>query len=487
MNSGPLPTGSRRRSWTGLRTTLAAGTAGVALAAGLASGTASARGAAPEPDVAACPESIADAATCYTGQGDNGAYYAFAVPDQWNGSLVLHAHGGPGLGEGADPERSPGDLERWAVMVEEGYAWAGSSYRRGGYGTRMAAEDTENVRQEFVAAFGEPELTLLHGQSWGGNVAAKTAEVYGSAKGPYDGLLLTNGVLAGGSRGYDYRVDLRAVYQFYCGNHPRPEEQQYPLWQGYPAGTSMTTADLRARVQECTGHLSAPQERTALQQRNLDDILAVTGIPESTLESHLRFATNTFSDIVNKRLDGRNPFSNLGVRYRGSHDDAALNRGVQRFVPDWSARRDLSWDSDLTGKVSVPVLTMHAIDDATAFVEHESAYRATLRGAGRERHLLQTFTRESEHSGLSDSGYATALDSLESWVRTGQKPTAASVAAACPEFDRSYGAGCFFDAEFRPDAYHDRVNARPGGRYWPAMSALEESLWSRLGGVGIAH
>lgn len=50
-------------------------------------------------------------------------------------------------------------------------------------------------------------------------MAAKTIEVHPR---PYDAALLTNGVLAGRSRGYDYRVDLRVVYQYYCGNHPRP-------------------------------------------------------------------------------------------------------------------------------------------------------------------------------------------------------------------------------------------------------------------------
>src|SRR5262249_1830691 len=155
-----------------------------------------------------------------------------------------------------------------------------------------------------------------------------------------------------------------------------------------------TTAGLRARLQECTGYASAPQERTALQQRNLDDILAVTGVPERTLESHLRFAVFTFRDIVRDRLGGRNPFSNRGVRYSGSHDDKALNAGVERFAADPTAARDLSYDSDLTGRVSIPVLTLHAIDDPTAFVEHEAAYRDTLRGAHRDGHLVQTFSHE---------------------------------------------------------------------------------------------
>ncbi|RKN21097.1 hypothetical protein D7147_09890 [Micromonospora musae] len=441
---------------------------------------------APPPAVTECPANLTGKATCYTGQDTNGAYYAIAIPNRWNRSLVVHAHGGPDLGDTSDPQRSVEDLDRWAVMVDEGYAWAGSSYRRGGYGTRMAATDTENLRRLFVTEFGKPKRTYVHGQSWGGDVAAKVVETYAGARGPYDGALLTSGVLGGGSRGYDYRVDLRVVYQYYCQNHPRPSEPQYPLWEGLRADSTMTTNGLRARLQECTGYASDPLERTASQQRNLDDILAVTGVPERTLESHLRFATFTFRDIVHARLGGRNPFSNEGVRYAGSHDDAALNAGVQRFSADPTARRDLSYDSDLTGKVSIPVLTLHAIDDPTAFVEHEAAYRASLQGAGREEHLVQTFTRESEHSELSNAEYAASISALDGWVRTGRKPTPTSIAASCAGFDRSYGTGCFYEPRFRPAPYASRVNPRPGGLRWPAMTAGQERSWSRIENVGIA-
>ncbi|MGC9541241.1 hypothetical protein [Streptomyces sp. UG1] len=467
------------------RTTLAALLAG-ALAVGILVGASNARGATAGPVLGECPADLVGRADCYTGRDANGAYYSIALPDDWNGSLVVHAHGGPGLGAESDPGRSVGDLGRWSVMVKEGYAWAGSSYRRGGYGTRMAAADTESVRRLFVDAFGKPRRTYVHGQSWGGNVAAKVVETYGEQRGAYDGALLTNGVLGGGSRGYDYRVDLRVVYQYYCGNHPRPTEPQYPLWQGLRAGSTMTSAGLRARLQECTGYASPPQERTAPQQRNLDDILAVTRIPERALESHLRFATFTFRDIVHERLGGRNPFGNEGVRYSGSHDDEALNAGVERFAPDPTAVRDLSYDSDLTGKVSIPVLTLHAIDDPTAFVEHEAAYRATLQGARRDGHLVQTFTREHEHSELSDAEYATSIAALDAWVRTGRKPTPGSVAASCGAFDATYGTGCFYDPGFRPGPYASRVEPRPGGLRWPAMTAGQEREWSRIEGVGIA-
>jgi hypothetical protein len=159
---------------------------------------------------------------------------------------------------------------------------------------------------------------------------------------------------------------------------------------------------------------------------------------------------------------------------------------VERFSADPTARRDLSYDSDLTGRVSLPVLTLHAIDDPTAFVEHEAAYRATLRGAGRGGNLVQTFTRESEHSALSDAEYATSLSALDAWVRSGRKPTPRSIAGACGAFDAAYGGGCFYDPHYRPAPYASRVRPRPGGLRWPAMTAARERAWSRIDGVGIA-
>lgn len=214
----PVPLRRRLPAARYRRAVLAAGVAAALL--GTLGNAPAPRTQAERPAVAACPPNLLGKATCYTGRDTNGAYYAMAVPTRWNGSLVVHAHGGPDLGDASDPARSTDDLQRWAVMVDEGYAWAGSSYRRGGYGTRMAAADTENVRKLFVSEFGKPKRTYVHGQSWGGDVAAKVAETYGRHAGAYDGALLTSGVLGGGSRGYDYRVDLRVVYQYYCHNHP---------------------------------------------------------------------------------------------------------------------------------------------------------------------------------------------------------------------------------------------------------------------------
>ena len=214
-----------------------------------------------------CPEPLNGTATCYAGQDQNGAYYWIAVPKAWNGSLVVHTHGGPRL-KTPQPDDAVEDLQRYAITVAEGYAWAGTNYRREGYGVRSAAEDSDNLRKIFWARFGRPKRTLLHGQSWGANVAAKTAELYGrdaTGKSVYDGVILTSGVVSGGTRAYDFRADLRAVYQFYCGNHPSRDEVQYPLWQGQPVGSKLTNRPARTPAPGWTcPPASAPPSSSAI-------------------------------------------------------------------------------------------------------------------------------------------------------------------------------------------------------------------------------
>jgi hypothetical protein len=421
----------------------------------------SATGQAQEPTP--CPDELPAATSCYAGRDANGAYYWIAKPERWNGVLVLHAHGGPRL---APPQQSSPvqDLIRFSVIVKEGYAWAGSSYRRGGYGVRMAAEDTENLRHIFVRTFGPSRQTIVHGQSWGGNVAAKLIEIYSSVdpdgRQPYDGAFLTSGVIAGGTRAYDFRADLRAVYQYYCHNHPRPDEPQYPLWMGLPADATLTRKELEARVNECTGVGLSADRRSESQTRNLRDILAVIRIPERTLVSHLAWATFLFRDLVQLRLDGRNPFSDLEVSFSGSTDDDALNRGVARFAADPQAVAALADDSDLTGRVSIPIVTMHAVDDPTAFVEQEAAYRDVLERAGTSDYLVQTFTNERQHSYLSTPEYAAALHALLEWIGSGTKPTVEGIAAACGRYRSTYDGACLFDPAFVPRPFDRRSYPR---------------------------
>lgn len=399
-----------------------------------------------------CPDYLPAETRCFAGQDANGAYYWIAVPKAWNGALVLHTHGGPRL-KSPKPDDALEDLERFSVTVKEGFAWAGSNYRRAGYGVRSAAEDSDNLRKIFWDQFGRPKRTILHGQSWGGNVAAKTAELYGQGpdgKPVYDGVILTSAVLGGGTRSYDFRADLRVVYQYYCQNHPKPDEPAYPLWQGQPIGSTLTNKQLDERLDACTGVSLPKDQRTPAQQRNLDNILAVIHIPERTLDSHLGWATFTFADMVNKRLGGHNPFSNVGVIYAGSDDDAALNKGVARFAADPEGVRRLAFDADLSGKLTVPTLTLHAIDDPTAFVELEQVFHDTVAKAGASALLVQSFTDEHEHSKLATPEYAALLRAMSAWIEHGDKPSPASLAEGCRSALATYGEACHFQVGYTP-------------------------------------
>jgi pimeloyl-ACP methyl ester carboxylesterase len=405
-----------------------------------------------EPKKAECPAALPKDADCFAGQDETGAYYWMARPKNWNGILVVHSHGGPRTAK-PKPDDAVEDLERFAVTVDEGYAWVGSNYRRPGYGVRMAAADTDNVRKIAEGFLGNPRLVLLHGQSWGGNVAAKTAELYAidpDGHKNYDGVVLTSGVLGGGTYSYKFRADLRAVYQYYCKNHPRADEVQYPVWQGLPKEGKMKREDLEERVNECTGISQPKDKRTPEQAKNLKNILAVTHVPERTLVAHLSWATGLFHDMVWKRLDGKNPFDNSKTVYAGSDDDAALNKGVERFTADPQGVRLLAYDADLTGEIVLPTITMHAKNDPTAFVPLEAHYRDVVEKAGNGDLLVQNFTDEAEHSKLSTPQYAALFSQMVDWIDKGEKPTRQTVAAVCEEKSKVYKEPCRFLQDFQP-------------------------------------
>ncbi|WP_298209606.1 hypothetical protein [Acidovorax sp.] len=414
------------------------------------------------PAATPCPKDITSIARCLSGQDSAGAYYMIAVPHQWNRHLVLHAHGGPALGA-PRMERSVQDLERWDIMVRAGYAWAGSSFRQGGVEVRAAAEDTERLRQIFVQQVAQPQRTILHGQSWGASVAARGAEMFqrtADGKRPYDAVLLTSGVLAGGTRSYDFRTDLRVVYQYLCNNHPRPTEVQYPLNTGLPRDSAMAQADLQARLNECLALNKPAAERTPEQQRKVQTIVDVIRIPASSIQGHMNWATFHFRDVAQHRTGGASPFGNRGVAYKGSPDDAALNAGVLRYRADPQAVARFGEDTDPTGNIPVPVLTVKGVDDPTAFAELDAQFKATMEKAGSSARLVQTFTRHSGHSYLSDPTYPALMAALLRWVDEGVKPTPEGIAQQCPAYEEGFGKGCAFLPAYVPAPLSSRVPDR---------------------------
>lgn len=408
--------------------------------------------AAPEaaPVKQACPAGVPEGASCLRGQDSATAHYLIVMPAKWSGVLVVHAHGGPVLGE-PKATRADEDIKRWATTVTQGHAWAGSVFRQGGFAVTTAAEDTERVRRIFVDHVAKPRVTLLHGQSWGGMVATRAAEMFPKS---WNGMLLTSGVVAGPAT-YDFRLDLRAIYQHLCNNLPLATEQAYSLAIGLPADSKLTNAEVATRADECLGVRKPAAQRTPQQAQKLKTIVDVLKIPESSVVGHLNWGTFTLRDVVAKN-GGASPFGNERVRYVGSADDAALNAAVPRFKPDPAAVARFAADVDHAGRFAVPVVSAHGIRDATVFVEGSDTLRQRMAAAGNGQRLVQNFVDSAEHSYWGDAYYPPLFNALLNWVEKGQKPTPAGIAASCVQ----QPGAAIKDCQFLPDYANKPLSSR---------------------------
>ena len=279
---------------------------------------------------------------------------------------------------------------------------------------------------------------------------------------PYDDVLLSAGVLAGGTRSYDFRTDIRVVYQHLCNNHPRLTEAQYALNLGFPAGvTAPTNANLTTRVNECLALNRPAAQRTPEQAAKIATLLAAVKIAENQIVSHLAWGTRHFQYISQRY--GASPFGNANANYSAPTNAEALNASVQRFKADATAYQKFAEDADYAGRIPVPVLSVKWVDDPTAFVELDAHFKTLMQQSGTADKLVQTFVSAAEsHSYISDATYVTLLSSLSHWVTTGQKPTALSVSENCPSVAAVFRAGlaCKFSPTYTPPSLESRVPAR---------------------------
>jgi hypothetical protein len=288
---------------------------------------------------------------------------------------------------------------------------------------------------------------VLHGQSYGGNVVAKLAELAaldddGHPK--YDGVMLTGAAVGRRIETYNKLIDLRVVYQYYCRNLPRPDEDQYPAWLGLPRQSTMSREEVAVRVNECTGADLPASARTPQQSRNLAEIINVTGEKAANLTDRMELTAVRFQDVINNFLEGAHPFDNTTRRYRGSSDDEALNKGVERFAGTSQARDRLAYDSDVHGGLVLPTITLQARYDPVVDYRGQAHYRDVVAHAGQSHLLLQLLTSEKVHSKLSDSEYLAILSALADWIEKGQRPTVADVWQRCNRQAKETGQPCLF-------------------------------------------
>jgi hypothetical protein len=354
------------------------------------------------------------------------------------------------------------------LALSQGFAAAASSFRPdaiglSGWQVRDAAEDTESLRQRFVQLVGRPHKTYIVGASEGGLITAETIERFArdeEGRRNYDGALPMCGPVAGGDANWCGGFDLRTVYQYYCQNLPRANEFQYPLYFGLAPNNTLTAQDVAARVNECTGVLQPAATRTPQQARNLANILGVEKLPETFLILDMEFATFGLQEVTLVRTNALSPVTNIGVKYSGSDDDAALNAGVFRVGFNREAIEWLNRAYNPTGDVEIPTITMHTIGDGLVIVENEHEYREEFAEERDQRKLFQIYTNAGGHCEFSNSELAAAFETLVNWVEKKARPTTEGVIAACAQFQPVFGGTCKINPTFRPGEFEARIPAR---------------------------
>ncbi len=90
------------------------------------------------------------------------ARFLIALPEEWNGKLLIIAHGYVPEDQPLSADFSP-EKEIYQDLLDGGWMIAGSSYRRNGFIIKDAIKDLELLHQHIVKAYGRPKTTLLQG------------------------------------------------------------------------------------------------------------------------------------------------------------------------------------------------------------------------------------------------------------------------------------------------------------------------------------
>ncbi|AWN22312.1 alpha/beta hydrolase [Deinococcus irradiatisoli] len=400
-------------------------------------------------------------ATLYKGlyPGEHGqASYLIEVPDNWNGKLVMYAHGYAGMG--AALTVSPPALREY--LVAQGYAWAASSYSSNYYDVRSGIEDTNALAEQFGPLTGgkypAPSKTYIMGVSMGGNVAAAAVEAETLATARHKVKYAASMPLCG---------VLDPPYEFqWLGDYTLNAQQLSGYGaQSYPASDFQTLLpDIKAGLfSDTSGALWTPN---TVQGARLRDIsLNLTGGPRPVFD--LGFRVGGLQDAVlstggsDGTLNGilvKNIYGNKDVVYRWTSGptptpaEIAYNKNVVRTAADPQAnpqRADgLRWLPAIHGQFNVPVLTMHTLGDFYVPFAHEQHYLKMAQQNGNAGLLVQRAIRAAGHCEFTAPEFVEAFNDWMKWEQTGQKPAGDDVLTPSVVADAKYG--CKFTRTARP-------------------------------------
>ncbi len=360
----------------------------------------------------------------------DGAAYRIEVPKQWNGTLVMWARS---YWTGA-----PLPIENPMIrrhLLEQGYAWAASSYTRNYYDVNIGIEDTNKLALQFQALAAQHGRTLtaprriyIAGLSMGGHIAAAAveAEVVRDARSKvrYDGALSLCGSVAGVDW-YDYIAAYQLAMQQLLG---------YPA-EAYPSNIFVQNkAAMRALLPNADNE-GEPSNPGVLKFYALMEQLSGGKRPffrEGWMDAYphnilfqLANVAPTFEGIL-----ARNGMDTRQIQYRfndtADADSQQFNALVRRITPDADANplqsQGLRWIPLTNGQLTAPVMTMHTLGDLLVPLDGQIRYRERVASQGNTQRLTQRLVRDTGHCAFTTAEVATAFDDLVMWVEQGKKP-----------------------------------------------------------------
>ena len=423
--------------------------------------TAQAKG--PPPDYSVDEESLPftalPGATAYWGI-HSGAGYRIEVPENWNGSLVMWAHGYRGTVEDLTVENHP--LRQF--LIPNGYAWAASSYSRNDYDITVGVQDTHDLATMFNGLVAKPDRIYLTGGSMGGHITGVSIEQYPNF---YDGALAVCGVM-GDFELFDFFLDFSvAAQQMGTGSSTFPVDPTTFTTETVPA----IKAGLEAVPggwpnvlnADGTNFKSLVELRSGGERPNFDEAWFFWNTFPSFLSGPGNFLFDLGATNGTLARSPGNVVDNSDVTYQFdtspelSNAEQALNDAIVRVSADPQGRspNGLSPLPPIAGDPSVPILTLHNLGDLFVPFHNEVVYGTEAAANGKQDLVVQRAIRGVSHCDFTGSELVTAFVDLVAWVEQGVKPAGDEVtnpaAVAASDF------GCVFT----DDPNGDHVLAAP--------------------------
>jgi hypothetical protein len=366
-----------------------------------------------------------------------GAGYRIEVPADWNGDLVMWAHGYRGTGPELTVDSPPDGLRQY--LITHGYAWAASSYTENGYDVASGVRSTHRLLRYFERTVGRAELTYLAGASMGGHVTGVSIERY---RHDYDGAMPVCGVL-GDRRLFDTFLDYNVAAQALTDTpavYPAPADY---LTSTVPQMTAELGTPYPQVLTEAGRDLAALTEQRTGGERPLFELgfaafaeFLFTVYPVYPGLGEERGAVGGNADTV-YQLDADPALT---------EEEQALNAEVLRVRAD-PGGRGLSGVPTIEGTFDVPVLTLHDLGDLFVPFSMEQEYARDAARHGNQDLLVQRAIRGVEHCDFSAQEYQRAFADLVTWVEDGVRPAGDDVLDAATVADRRYG--CRFTEPLR--------------------------------------